>query len=168
MNPKIVKNIFKLTVLMVSILLITSVTAAAVTIPTNSTQKVILPVPQCIGFSLSTNTITFDVENFAITATTPIYNLTNLGNTNIDLSIQANNDFTGPETITLTEGFYTLIYQNISTPITKNSNTIFKTGLNPQRHGTSTISVYQTFIVPYGVLTGTYNTTVTYTAIKSA
>lgn len=53
------------------------------------------------------------------------------------------------------------------TPITKNSNTLFKTGLNPQRHGTSTIPLYQTFTVPYGTTPGTYNTTITYTAIKT-
>lgn len=171
MNQKIDENIYKklrLATLLAIILLITPLTAAAVTIPTNSTQTVLLHVPQCIGFSLSTNTLTFNVDNLGTTATTPTYNLTNIGNTNIDLSIQSNNDFTGPETITLTEGLYTLIYQNNNIPITKNSNTIFKTNLNPQRHGTSTIPLYQTFTVPYGVLSGTYNTTVTYTAIKSS
>lgn len=156
----------RLTALLLIILTITPLPAAAV-VQINTTQTVLLHIPQNIGFSLNTNTLTFNTDSLGTITTTPTYNLTNIGNVNIDLSIQANSDFNGPEPLTLTEGFYTLIYQNISTPITKNSNTLFKTGLNPQRHGTSTIPLYQTFTVPYGTTPGTYNTTITYTAIKT-
>lgn len=163
------KSIIGILAVLMALLLINPVTA--VNNQNNINQTVILPIQEFVGFSLSTNIITFNVDGLGTTITTPTYYITNLGNVPIDLSVKANNDFIGSnEQINLTDGYYAIICQDITTLIETNNTNIFKTGLNPQRHKESkegTISLYQRFTIPYGTTPGTYNTTLTYTAMKT-
>lgn len=164
----IVKNIYKsILAVLITTLLIT--TPAAATPPSASVdQTVIMPIPEVVGFSISTATIYFNITGLGITSTTPTYSIRNLGNVNIDLSIIANNDFkSGNNTISISEGDYNIISTNITTPIEKGIAHTFKTGLNSRKGSETTISLYQIFNIPFGTPNGIYNTTLTYTAIKT-
>lgn len=162
------KNIAKgiIACLIATIMLIAPSTVAATSATAEQTISVI--VPEFVGFDISTNNLQFNCISLGTTMTTPEYSINNMGNVPIDLGIQCAGDFNGAEQISPDESSYSLMQPNGVHNVRNGVNTIFKTGLSTQRHGDSSILLRQQLTIPPGVLPGTYSTTVTYTATKSA
>lgn len=86
----------------------------------------------------------------------------NIGNVNIDIYVQARNDFTdGNKKILLNESQY-LMYAQVALS-SKGTNYLLKTNLTPD----GLFNFSHTILVPHGTAPGTYTTNLTYTAIKS-